>query len=293
MQKITPHLWFDTKAKEAAQLYTSAFENSKIISSTSIHDTPSGTADIITIALAGQEFMLLNAGPNFQFNPSVSFSVACSSKEEVDQLWKKLSPGGMVYMELGAYPFSPWYGWTTDRFGLSWQIMQSEALVKQKITPSLLFVGDVVGKTEEAIHFYTSIFHTSSIDHMMRYEEGEEPDTKGTIKHAGFTLAGQDFAAMDSARMHDFQFSEAISFIVNCDTQDEIDYYWDKLSAVKESEQCGWLKDKYGLSWQISPVLMNEMFEKGSPEQIERVTKAFLQMKKFDIAALKKAYENA
>ena len=105
-----------------------------------------------------------------------------------------------------------------------------------------------------------------------------------------FMLAGQWFAAMDSAREHKFKFNEAISFMVNCDTQEEIDYYWEKLSAVTEAEQCGWLKDKFGLSWQIVPTELGEMMRNGTPEQIARVTQAFLKMKKFDLAELRKAY---
>jgi len=103
-------------------------------------------------------------------------------------------------------------------------------------------------------------------------------------------LAGQWFAAMDSAYPHEFAFNEAISLLVNCDNQQEIDYFWGKLSAVPEAEVCGWLKDRFGLSWQVSPVAMDEMMRAGSPEQIARVTQAFLQMKKFDLAELKKAY---
>ena len=104
-------------------------------------------------------------------------------------------------------------------------------------------------------------------------------------------LEGQWFAAMDSAREHEFAFNEAISFLIPYETQEEIDYYWGKLSADPKAEQCGWLKDKYGLSWQVWPTAMGEMMAKGTPEQIARVTRAFLQMKKFDIAALKRAYE--
>jgi predicted 3-demethylubiquinone-9 3-methyltransferase (glyoxalase superfamily) len=107
-----------------------------------------------------------------------------------------------------------------------------------------------------------------------------------------FMLEGQWFAAMDgSAKMHKFKFNEAVSFMLNCENQAEIDYYWKKLSAVPESEQCGWLKDKYGVSWQIVPKEMDEMMSKGTPEQVDRLTRAFLPMKKFDIAKLKKAYE--
>jgi predicted 3-demethylubiquinone-9 3-methyltransferase (glyoxalase superfamily) len=117
-----------------------------------------------------------------------------------------------------------------------------------------------------------------------------EPDKEGTIMYTGFMIEKQWFAAMDSAREHNYNFNEAVSFMVNCDSQKEIDYYWEKLSAVPQAEQCGWCKDKYGLSWQITPAALGEMLSKGSREQVDRVTKAFLPMKKFDIAALEKAY---
>jgi predicted 3-demethylubiquinone-9 3-methyltransferase (glyoxalase superfamily) len=106
-----------------------------------------------------------------------------------------------------------------------------------------------------------------------------------------FTLEGQWFAAMDSAHEHNFRFNEAISFMVNCATQEEIDYYWGKLSTVPEAEQCGWLKDKFGLSWQIVPTELDAMMRDGTPEHIARVTEAFLKMKKFDLAELCKAYQ--
>lgn len=152
MQKITPHLWFDKEAKEAAEFYTSVFPQSTIKNITTLHDTPSGTVDVVTIELFGQEFMMISAGPLFKFN-------------------------------------------------------------------------------------------------------------------------------------------EAISFIVHCDTQEEIDYYWEKLSAVPEAEQCGWLKDKYGLSWQIVPTAMGDMMKDKDEKKLAWVTEAFLKMKKFDIEALKRAYE--
>ncbi|HAR64055.1 MAG: VOC family protein [Candidatus Margulisiibacteriota bacterium] len=289
---ITPHLWFDKEAKEAAVFYTSLFENSRIKSSIVMNDTPSGTVDIITIDLAGQEFMLINAGPYFTFNPSVSLLIACKTKDEVNNLWEKLIEGGTALMELAEYPFSEKYGWIQDKYGLSWQIMfAGERKIKQKITPTIMFVGEQYGKAEEAINFYTSVFHNAEVGDIDRYGKGEEPDKEGTVKHASFILEGQEFAAMDSAYEHNFTFNEAISFIVNCDTQEEIDYYWEKLSAVPEAEQCGWLKDKYGLSWQIVPTLMREMFKDTDRGKLARVTEAFLKMKKFDIESLKKAYE--
>jgi predicted 3-demethylubiquinone-9 3-methyltransferase (glyoxalase superfamily) len=290
-QKITSHLWFDKEAKEAAEFYTSIFADSKIKDATIIHNTPSGDTDVITIEILGQEFTLINAGPLFKFNPSISFLVACKTKEEVDALWNELSKDGKALMDIGAYPFSERYGWIQDKYGLSWQLMFfGDNVINQRITPTLMFVGKVAGKAEEAINFYVSIFHNASVNDILRYGKNEEPDVEGTIKHASFTLEGQEYAAMDSAREHNFTFNEAISLMVHCETQEEIDYYWDRLSADPKAERCGWLKDKYGLSWQVVPNIMNEMMKDTDEKRKARVTEAFLKMKKFNIEALKKAY---
>lgn len=293
MEKITPHLWFDNNAEEAAKFYTSIFKDSKLKNVTTLHNTPSGTVEIFTVEVLGQEFTLISAGPLFKFNPSVSFLVACSTKEEVDGLWKKLSEGGTALMDLGEYPFSEKYGWVQDKYGLSWQIMfMGDHKIKHRIIPTLMFVGKQYGKAEEAINFYSSVFGNARVGDILRYSKGEEPDKEGTVKHASFMLEDQDFAAMDSAREHNFAFNEAISFMVHCNTQKEIDYYWEKLSAYPEAEQCGWLKDKYGLSWQIVPNIMDEMLKVNDEKKIARVTEAFLQMKKLDIAKLKEAYDS-
>jgi predicted 3-demethylubiquinone-9 3-methyltransferase (glyoxalase superfamily) len=292
MNKISSHLWFDKEAVEAANFYTSIFAHSKIKNQTTLRNTPSGSVDVVIIELAGQEFTLLSAGPLFKFTPAVSFLVACKTKEEADDLWAKLSQGGSALMEMGSYPFSERYGWTQDRYGLSWQVMfMGDREIVQKIVPTLMFVGPQSGKAEEAINFYTSVFRNSKIDHILRRGANETPEREGTVKHAAFTLEGQHFAAMDSARAHNFNFNEAISLMVHCDTQQEIDYYWGKLSADPKSEQCGWLKDKYGLSWQIVPTVMDEMMRDKDQARRARVTQAFLKMKKFDIAKLKEAYE--
>jgi len=124
----------------------------------------------------------------------------------------------------------------------------------------------------------------------MRWEAGDEPDKAGTVKHGTFTLGGQNFAAMDSAYEHGFFFNEAVSLMVHCDDQAELDRYWNALSAQPDAEQCGWLKDSYGLSWQVVPTAMDDMMAEGSPDAVARVTRSFLAMKKFDIAALERAY---
>jgi predicted 3-demethylubiquinone-9 3-methyltransferase (glyoxalase superfamily) len=293
MQKITPHLWFDTQAKEAAEFYVAAFGNgSRILDVSVLHDTPSGSVDIVSFELAGQSFMGISAGPLFKFNPSVSFHVKCRTKEEVDAIWQVLSDGGAALVPLGTYPWSERYGWLRDRYGLSWQIIYTgSSQISQRVTPVMMFVGKVCGKAEEAIKFYHSVFRNAKVDNLLRYGKGEDPDKEGTLKYGAFTLEGQEFGAMDSAQPHDFAFNEAISLMVYCRTQDEIDYYWNRLSAVPQAEQCGWLKDKFGLSWQVVPTDMDEMLQRGSKEQIARVTQAFLKMKKFDLMTLRRAYE--
>lgn len=289
MQKITPHLWFDKEAKEAAEFYVSVFPDSKITSSQTIHDTPSGDADIVAFDISGHSFMAISAGPVFKINPSISFTVQCASVEEIDALWAKLSEGGTVMMELQKYPFSEKYGWCSDRFGVSWQLIIGQG--KQKIAPFLMFTQEMAGRAEEAMQFYTSLFDDSKIVETFRYASEAEGGPVGKIAHAVFTLAGQELMASDGFGPHQFKFNEAVSLLVKCETQKEIDALWERLSAVPEAEQCGWLKDKFGVSWQIAPLAMDEMMEKGTPEQVARVTQAFLQMKKFDIAALQAAFE--
>jgi predicted 3-demethylubiquinone-9 3-methyltransferase (glyoxalase superfamily) len=299
MQKITPHLWFDRQAREAAEFYVSSLPGSKVTSVTALSNTPSGDCDVVSFQLAGQPFMAISAGPLFQFNPSVSFQIRCSSPEEVDSLWERLSAGGRVLMPLGTYDFSARYGWLEDRYGLSWQVMHTGSdTPSQRIVPVLMFGGGVCGKTEEAIDLYASVFNhapnltgaaEAKANILARYGEGEAPDQEGTVRYAQFSLAGQEFAAMDSARGHNLAFNEAISFMVPCDTQEEIDYFWQRLSADPRAEQCGWIKDRYGLSWQIVPAVLGELMAGEDRNRIERVTQAFLKMKKFDIAALRRA----
>jgi len=301
MQKIIPHLWFDTQAKEAAEFYVGAFHHigdSKIDSAITLHDTPSGDSDSVSFHLAGYSFMAISAGPYFKPNPSISFMINFDpshdpkAAENLETLWKTLADGGELLMELGEYPFSKRYGWIQDKFGVSWQLILTnpEGEDRPLIIPSLMFANKVCGKAEEATDFYLSVFKDSRRGTVARYPAGMEPDKEGTIMFSDFQLEGQWFAAMDSAREHKFNFNEGISLVVQCATQEEIDYYWEKLSAVPEAEQCGWLKDKFGVSWQVTPSVMQKMMSEGTPEQLERVTKAFLQMKKFDLAKLQDAY---
>lgn len=292
MGQITPHLWFDKEAVQAAEFYVQALAGSKITNIAQIKDTPSGDCDIVSFELAGQPFMAISAGPLFSFTPAVSFLVRCRTTEEVDELWGKLSEGGDALMPLDSYPFSDRYGWTTDRYGLSWQVMlDARGEIDQTIVPTLMYTGDICGKAEEAINHYASVFPNSKVEHVQPYGAGSDPDQPGTVQHAFVDLDGYKLAAMDSARAHDSAFNEAISLMVPCESQQELDYYSDKLSAVPEAEQCGWLKDRYGLSWQVTPTALDELMNKGTEEQKARVTQAFLQMKRFDLAELERAYQ--
>lgn len=291
MQKITPHLWFNTEAKEATALYASLFPNSKVTSVRTITDTPSGDCDIVSFQLLGQEFVAISAGPYFKFNPALSLFVMFDSEAEIEKAWNILIEEGEVLMPYNDYPWARKYGWLKDKYGLSWQLSWNDIhTTSQKITPLLMFTKDGAGKATEAIEFYSGIFPDSKTEVIMPYAK-EEGEKEGFIKHSRFTLAGQNFMAMDSSLQHNFIFNEAVSFIVHCDTQEEIDYYWERLSAEPDAEQCGWLKDKYGVSWQIVPTIMDEMMSRGSKEQVGRVTQAFLKMKKFDIEALQTAFE--
>lgn len=298
MQKIIPHLWFNTEAEEAVSFYKSVFSGGATHSTVryteaghKIHKMNAGDVMTIEFEIEGFRFVALNGGPYFTFTPAISFMVNCSSTEEVDNLWAKLIEGGEALMQIDAYPFSKRYGWVKDKYGVTWQLIYRDEPVTHKITPSLMYAGNVAGKAEEAYTFYTSIFEHSSIGLVARYGAGQEPDKEGTIMYADFILDGQKFAAMDSAQAHEFTFNEAVSLMVMCDTQEEIDYFWEKISAVPESEQCGWLKDKYGVSWQVVPRGMDQMLNDPDNDKVNRAMNAVLSMKKLNIAEIKHAFE--
>lgn len=296
--KISTCLWFDNQAEEAANFYVSIFENTEILSSTPYRvETPSykpvGSVMTVDFELENQQFIALNGGPHFTPNPSISFFVHCETEDEVERIWEKLSEEGQALMPLDSYPFSEKYGWVQDKYGVSWQVMIGDWEHGQppKLVPSMMFTGSNVGKASEAIDYYLSVFKDAKKGMFSPYGPDQQPDEEGTAAYADFMLENQWFAAMDSAQDHDFNFNEAISFMVSCETQDEIDYYWERLSAVPESEQCGWLKDKYGVSWQVVPAEMDELFSGEDTEKSKRAMEAMLQMKKLDIATLKQAYK--
>ncbi len=291
MQKIVPFLWFHDQAHSAIRLYTSLFSNAHI---DSIQHYPSGYSDgplagmdgkILNaiFTLAGQRFMALDGGPVWSFTPAISFFVNNETEAQINDLWEALAEGGKVFMPLDVYPFSQKFGWLQDAYGVSWQLNLDGK--PQSIAPFLMFVGDQSGKAQEALQFYTSLFPNSAIEHL-------EHDDKGgarRVQHATFRLHGQTFMAIDSDITHDFSFSGANSFYVDCDSQEEVDYLWEALSAVPQAEQCGWLQDKYGISWQIIPKRLGQLMTDPDPRRATRAMNAMLQMKKIDIAELERA----
>lgn len=283
VQKISPFLWFDHQAEAAAQFYTTVFDG-QIGSAMRNGDA----VMVINFTLDGQKFAALNGGPMFQINPSISFFVLCESEAETDSVWQQLSEGGKALMPLERYPWSEKFGWVQDRFGLSWQVMlgKKSDMGGQNFTPSLLFCGPQQGRAEEAIQFYTGLFHQSAASDIRRYGP-EMASREGQVTYAQITLEGQSFVLMDSGVDQPFSFNEAVSLVVNCKDQEEVDFFWDKLTADGGQEsQCGWLKDKFGVSWQIVPEALPRLLSDPDPAVAQRAMQNMMQMRKIEIAKL-------
>jgi len=276
---IYPCLTLKGKVAEAADFYINAFGDGKILQTSPF---------VIQIQLGGQKFMLLNDGPSSKPNASISFMVIIETEEEVEKYWNSLTEEGEVLMALDTYDWSPKYGWVQDKYGVSWQLYLGDNKAGlQKISPTLMFTGDKAGRAAEAVRFYTSIFPQSFITGIMNYSEGEGDKTE-FVKHAQFTVNDYVLMAMDSSGEHGFTFNDAISIVVECDTQAEIDAYWNQLTSNGGYEvACGWLTDKYGISWQIIPKVLGRLMT--DPERGQNVMAALMKMKKLIIADLESA----
>jgi len=276
---IYPCITLKGKVAEAAPFYIDTFGNGKVIQTSHY---------VIMIAFNGQKIMLLNDGPSSTPNAAVSFMVRSESEEETTRYWNKLIEGGRIFMPLDSYEWSSKYGWIQDKYGVSWQLYTgTKEDTVQKFCPSFMFTGAVAGKTKEAIHFYTKLFPKSSTEGIMEYSE-EDPDTTGLVKHAQFKLNNYTLMAMDSTAESGFSFNDAVSLVVNCDTQEEIDHYWDSLTSGGGKEiACGWLVDKYGISWQIVPKILGDLAS--DPARGPGVMAAMMKMKKLIIADLENA----
>jgi len=289
--QIVPHLWFDKEAVDAVNFYVSLFPDSKVIGKSTISGKSDGGVDILTFHLWGQGFMAINSGTSYKINPSISFYVYCGSINEIERLYQELSYGGMVMMPLDKYPWSEKYAWVQDKFGITWQLDVDDINSQQKILPTLLFVNEKYDKVREAVGFYTSIFPDSKIILEAPYDKSANLP-EGTLLFAQYKLGGYLLNTMSSTLNHDFDFNEAVSLMINCETQEEIDYYWNKLTDEGEEQQCGWIKDKFGVSWQVVPTEMDKMMMTTNQVQLDRVTTAMLKMIKLNISGLRKAYDN-
>ncbi len=278
---IYPCIWFNGDAEAAAALYSTAFPDAEMKICTPM---------VVTFQIKGKQFMGLNGGPDFRPNPSISFFHIFESTEEIDQAWKVLTESGKILMPLDSYPWSHKYGWVQDQYGVSWQLSMGTPDEKQPadVFPSLMFTGEQNGNAEKAINFYTSLFEESNVAFIARYEAGEH-DVTGNVKYGQFDIEGYRMSAMDSTGPHDFKFDQGISLVVNCDTQEEIDFFWLNLSEGGKEAMCGWCQDAFGVWWQIVPSILGSLMS--DPEKAPGVMNAFLKMTKFDIETLKKAAE--
>jgi len=284
---IFPCLWYDGDAKESADFYCKVFDG-KITA-----DTPV----VMNIEIFGQKLMLLNGGPHFTKNASVSFMVICDTEAEVQKYWDQLLDGGMALMPLDAYSWSKKYGWVQDKYGVTWQIFLGEKASEQKLVPTLMFINENNGKAMEAMKLYTSIFPNSKIGNILRYGDGSEghsiPEPAENIQHAHFEIDGYTFFCMDNSYDHQFNFNEGISMVVMTDDQEQTDQYWNALIANGGRESmCGWLKDPYGFSWQIVPKRLIQLMSDSDQEKAQKVVQTMMKMQKIIISDLENAYNS-
>lgn len=281
---IYPCVWVNNNAKEIVTFYCDIFPDAIITEN-------NGLVQMLTIK--GQKLMFLNAGPQFNPNPSISFLIPSEDEHETERLYNRLAEGGIALMPLDAYPFSKKYGWVRDKFGITWQLYTGEkGNTDQYFTPTLMFINAQNGRAKEAITFYTKLFPNSKTEGVLEYPEGGE-DIPGNVQHAQFHIDGYTLACMDSSLNHTFNFDEGISLVVIAKDQQDTDYYWNGLIADGgEESRCGWLKDKFGLSWQIVPKRMMELLNDSDRQRAKRAMNAMMQMKKIIVSDLEKAADS-
>lgn len=306
MQKITVNVWCDGTAEEAGRFYADVFPGGHTEVTSRYPETGlldfqqplAGKPLTVDVRIGAYRISLINAGPEFRPNPTVSFLLnfdplmfdgdPAAAREALDAVWARLSEGGEALMDIGEYPHSPRYGWVQDRFGVSWQLMLTDPAgdARPFVVPMVMFVGEQDGHAARAVEKYVHLLPDSRVATSLLYPDAVEvndgrDNARGRVMFSDFQLCGQWFAAMDGGRDdHAFGFDCGMSLEVLCADQAEIDRYWNALSAVAEAEQCGWLADEFGLSWQITPERMGELME--HPGAFERM----LQMKKIVIAEL-------
>jgi predicted 3-demethylubiquinone-9 3-methyltransferase (glyoxalase superfamily) len=293
--QIVPCIWLADQAEQAAAFYARTFPAGRVTATSRYPESggnpsgrPPGSVLTVEFEVAGQRFTALNGGPLFELNPSVSFFVHVDAADEADRLFGALADGGKPLMPLGEYPWSPRYGWIRDRFGVSWQVMAGRRPPgATTIVPCLMFAGPQHGRAEGALRAYASIFPEGRVTELARYAVGEGPVE--TVKHGRVSLAGQALVAMDSHVAHEITFNEALSLQVMCEDQATLDRYWAALGEGGSHGPCGWLKDRFGLSWQVVPTSISAWMTHPDAAARDRAFAAMLKMGKLDIAALDRA----
>lgn len=294
---IVPCLWFDDQAEAAARFYTETFPGGRIHALSRYPesgDNPSGKppGSVLTVELeiAGQRFTALNGGPLFERNPTLSFFVYVDTPDEAERLFARLVSGGAALMQIGEYPWSPRYGWARDRYGVSWQVITApRPTPASAILPCLMFNGPQHGDAEAALRAYAGLFRGGRVEALERFAAGEGPE--GTLKHGRIALGDQGLIAMDSPIDHKVTFNEAVSLQVMCDEQAELDRLWAALGEGGQPGPCGWLKDRFGVSWQVVPARIATWMTSADTAARDRAFGAIMRMKKLDIAAIQAAFE--
>lgn len=277
---VYPCILFDGNAKEAAEFYAETFNEAVVDSVTPL---------VVMLSIKGKKFMCLNGGPKVKPNPSISFFNICTSSDELESSWRQLTEKGTVMMPLDTYPWSSKYGWVQDQYGVSWQLMEvNEQNPVAEFFPSLMFAGEYNGRAKEAISFYTSLFDNASVQQLATYGAGEG-DKEGNVKYAELLLDDCKLTVMESSMAHNFQFDLGVSLVITCDTQQEIDRFWDAFTLNGQASRCGWCRDQFGVWWQVVPAKLSALMT--DPEKAPRVMEAFLKMTKFDLAAIERAAE--
>ncbi len=265
---IYPCLWFEKNAQAALEWYCSIFPHSHMIEANEY---------VAKADFAGVPFLGINGAPNFHPNPSISFMVICENQTEIDHLWNQLIEGGSTLMALEQCAWSDCYGWLQDRYGFSWQLYLGKLsdVNQQKIVPTLMYCGAYQGQCQAALNFYQSLFKRFRTQGILKYSEGEYT---GQVKHSQVIVNHFTLMAMDSGIPQPFEFNEAISLIIECEDQAEIDYYWNGITLKGIESQSSWCKDQFGVSWQIRPENLSEILK-----QNPRVQAAIFKMKKLVI----------
>ncbi|MEN9700658.1 MAG: 2-polyprenyl-6-hydroxyphenol methylase [Bacteroidota bacterium] len=274
-------LWFkETKGKEALAFYKSVFNEALQVRS----ENP--MAQIYT--LYDQALMHLNHAADDLINPSFSFFINLEDKQQLQTLFTQLSDGGKVLMPFQAYPWSEAYGWCADAFGVNWQLMYTEKS-SAVLVPNFMFTQAHAGKVSQAHAQYLSIFKDAEVILKSTYAESGA-DLPDYVSYSQFRIANQLLCASESSHAHEFVFNDGASIVLHVDTQDEIDYYWDQLTKGGKPGRCGWLVDAFGISWQVVPKQLSRYMS--DPITAPKVSYAFMQMSKLNIAALEAAAQS-